>query len=63
MVARPILGDFLRRVYDDGGLGVTGGDRVVRPTLMPQYDCEDEAEPADQRASETGIDKDDAFFD
>lgn len=57
------MGDFLQRVYDDGRLGVTREDRFVRPTLMPQYDCEDEAEPADQRASETGIDEDDAFFD
>ena len=63
VVALPIVGDFLQRVYDDGRLGVTREDRFVRPTLMPQYDCEDEAEPADQRASETGIDEDDAFFD
>ena len=63
VVALPIVGDFLQRVYDDGRLGVTREDRFVRPTLMPQYDCEDEAEPTDQRASETGIDEDDAFFD
>lgn len=61
VVALPIVGDFLKRVYDNGGLGVTRSDRFVRPAIMPSYDCGGEEEG--ERASETGISQDDAFFD
>ena len=30
---------------------------------MPRYDCDEQSEGADERASETGIAEDDAFFD
>ena len=62
MVALPIVGDFLRSVYDDGRLGISRTDRFVRPAMMPDYDCDEEVDP-DERISEPGISEDDAFFD
>ena len=62
VVALPIVGDFLQNVYNDGRLGVSRSDRFVRPAQMPVYDC-DETEGTGERASETGIAEDDAFFD
>lgn len=59
VVALPIVGDFLKRVYDDGRLGVSRGDQFVRPALMPVYDCSGEEEAI----SEPGISVDDDFFD
>jgi len=61
VMALPIVGDFLKQVYDDGGLGVTRADRFTRPALMPRYDCDELL--FEERASETGIAEDDAFFD
>ncbi len=43
VVALPIVGEFLKKVYDDGRLGISRTDRFIRPALMPQYDCEEEA--------------------
>ncbi|WP_418992590.1 transglycosylase domain-containing protein [Alistipes sp.] len=62
VVALPIVGDFLKKVYDDGRLGVSRSDQFVRPPMMPRYDCDDEADQH-ERASETGISEDDDFFD
>ena len=62
VVALPIVGDFLKKVYDDGRLGVSRADRFVRPPMMPRYDCDDESGQT-ERASETGIQEDDDFFD
>ena len=62
VVALPIVGDFLKKVYDDGRLGVSRSDRFMRPSPMPEYDC-DETEGTGERASETGIAEDDLFFD
>lgn len=61
-MALPIVGEFMKSVYDDGRLGIDREDRFVRPTLMPEYDC-DEQQESGERASETGIAEDDAFFD
>ena len=47
VVALPIVGDFLKRVYDDGTLGVSRADRFVRPAMMPDYDCEMSVDPAE----------------
>lgn len=62
VVALPIVGDFLRKVYDDGRFGIGRADRFTRPALMPRYDC-DEAETAEDRNSGSGIAEDDDFFD
>lgn len=62
VVALPIVGDFLKRVYDNGSLGVSRGDQFVRPAQMPSYDCDD-ADDANERTSENGIAEDDIFFD
>ena len=63
VVALPIVGEFLKRVYDNGSLGLARDDRFVRPVSVPRYDCEQEADPEDWRAAETGIAEDDLFFD
>ncbi len=47
VVALPIVGDFLKRVFDDGTLGVSRADRFVRPAMMPDYDCEMSVDPAE----------------
>ena len=39
VMALPIVGDFLRQVYDNGSLGISRFDRFVRPASMPHYDC------------------------
>lgn len=62
VVALPIVGDFLTRVYADGRLGISKSDRFVRPAQMPHYDCDD-PDVMDERAVEQGIDESDAFFD
>ena len=62
VMALPIVGEFMKSVYDDGRLGIDREDRFVRPTLMPEYNC-DEQQESGERASETGIAEDDAFFD
>ena len=60
VLALPIVGDFLKRVYDDGSLGVSRLDQFVRPTMMPDYDCPMSVEPV----GTTGADeqRDDEFF-
>ena len=39
VVALPIVGEFLKSVYDNGTLGVSRIDKFVRPASMPRYDC------------------------
>lgn len=58
VVALPIVGDFLKRVYDDGRLGYSRTDQFVRPAQMPRYNCDEEA-----AAEVTGGFADDDFFD
>ncbi len=62
VVALPIVGEFLRTVYDDGRLGISREDCFVRPAQMPRYDC-DEPDSVGMRAAEQGIAEDDIFFD
>ena len=45
VVALPIVGDFLKRVYADGTLGISRTDTFVRPPMMPDYDCEMSVNP------------------
>lgn len=60
VLALPIVGDFLKRVYDDGSLGVSRSDQFVRPTMMPDYNCPMSVEPG----SESAVDgyAEDEFF-
>ncbi len=58
VVALPIVGDFLRRVYDDGTLGVSRSDLFTRPANMPRYDCN----AVDETEEMIGLEEDE-FFD
>ncbi|MFR9620384.1 MAG: transglycosylase domain-containing protein [Rikenellaceae bacterium] len=40
VMALPIVGEFLTRVYDDETLNITRKDKFTRPLGMPNYDCE-----------------------
>ncbi|MBQ6862483.1 MAG: transglycosylase domain-containing protein [Alistipes sp.] len=60
VLALPIVGDFLKRVYDDGTLGVSRSDQFVRPTMMPDYDCPMSVEPEEGAEVTT---TEDEFFD
>ena len=60
VLALPIVGDFLKRVYDDGSLGVSRLDQFVRPTMMPDYDCPMSVEP--DGTVEADEQRDDEFF-
>lgn len=61
VVALPIVGDFLTKVYADPRLGISKEDRFPRPASMPRYDCSENADGTDQ--SPDGISDDDEFFD
>ena len=60
VLALPIVGDFLKRVYDDGSLGVSRLDQFVRPTMMPDYDCPMSVEP--DGTVDANEQRDDEFF-
>ena len=45
VMALPIVGDFMKRVYDDGRLGLSRNDQFIRPAMMPRYDCDEETDP------------------
>ena len=60
VLALPIVGDFLKRVYNDGSLDVSRQDQFVRPTMMPDYDCPMSVEPDEYHASQEAEDE---FFD
>ena len=59
VLALPIVGDFLKRVYDDGSLGVSRSDQFIRPSMMPDYDCPMSVEPDGTVNAEQ---QDDDFF-
>ena len=40
------VGDFMKKVYDDGRLGIGRGDQFLRPAMMLRYDCDEEADSA-----------------
>ncbi len=56
IMALPIVGDFLSRVYKNPSLGVSPQDRFHRPDRLPGYDCEAEMNSASE-------DDDEEFFD
>ncbi len=43
VMALPIVGEFINRVYDNEKLGITKKDKFKRPTNMPEYNCDEEA--------------------
>ena len=57
VMALPIVGDFMKRVYDDGRFGIGRGDQFLRPAMMPRYDCDEEVAPGKPATSD-----EDAFF-
>ena len=57
VMALPIVGDFMKRVYDDGCFGIGRGDQFLRPAMMPRYDCDEEVDPGKPDTS----DEDDFF--
>ena len=61
VMALPIVGDFLKQVYDDGTLGVSRADRFTRPAQMPRYDCGAVGE--EPQVEEPYDDEDAIFFD
>ncbi len=46
VVALPIVGEFMKSVYEDGSLGITRTDVFNRPAQMPKYDCAKEQRKA-----------------
>ncbi len=60
-LALPIVGEFMRNIYDyeGGDLGVSKYDRFITPTILPEWDCDDEAE---EQPQEREIGWDDTFF-
>ena len=57
VVALPIVGDFLSKVYKEPRLGVNLTDTFAVPERMPSYNCGDYAE-----YDSGGVDLDDEFF-
>lgn len=62
VVALPIVGEFLKRVYDDPRLGISRTDRFVRPAMMPHYDCDEELTSYSDETP-VGEEEDEMFFD
>ncbi len=59
VVALPIVGDFLQRVYEDGSLGISREDRFTRPANAYKLECTTE-EIEQEYGGEEVIDE---FFD
>ena len=49
VIALPIVGEFLNRIYADPSTGISKQDLFTRPAVMPVYDC-DETEKTDDSA-------------
>ena len=58
VMALPIVGEYMKKIYDDGRFGISRTDQFVRPAMMPRYDCEDEVDPEGRNNPE-----DENFFD
>ncbi len=50
VIALPIVGEFLNRIYADPSTGISKQDLFTRPAVMPVYDC-DETEKTDDSAT------------
>ena len=57
VMALPIVGDFMKRVYDDGRFGIGRGDQFLRPAMMPRYACDEDVDAGKPDTS----DEDDFF--
>ncbi len=57
VVALPIVGEFMKNIYEDGRFGISRTDTFVRPTQMPHYQCDDTVDLETDEAQE------DEFFD
>lgn len=57
VMALPIIGDFLTRVYADPGLGITKTDKFVAPSSWHGYDC-----PSEDDAPEQTNQQDEFFY-
>ncbi len=49
VMALPIVGEFLNRVYDNQQLGISKQDKFKRPANMPKYNCEEEESYASKK--------------
>ena len=58
VIALPIVGEFLNRIYADPSTGISKQDLFTRPAVMPVYDC-DETEKTDDSAARY---EEDEFF-
>ena len=58
VIALPIVGEFLNRIYADPSTGISKQDLFTRPAVMPVYDC-DETEKTDDSATRY---EEDEFF-
>ena len=58
VMALPIVGEYMKKIYDDGRFGISRTDQFVRPAMMPRYDCEDEVDSEGRNNPE-----DENFFD
>ena len=66
IMALPIVGEFLKSVYDNGTLGVSRFDKFERPASMPRYDCgwvKQAAEGEELFPEDDTVDEDELFFD
>ena len=57
VMALPIVGEYMKKIYDDGRFGISRTDQFVRPAMMPRYDCDEEVDPGKPDTS----DEDDFF--
>ncbi len=58
VMALPIVGDFLTRVYNDPSIHVNRDDTFVRPPLWSGFDCPEAELPSQEKQEEK-----DEFFD
>ncbi len=63
VVALPIFGEFMKRVYADPLLGIKPTDTFARPLDAVDYSCENDVQPEGEAASEGALVPDDEFFD
>lgn len=62
IVALPIVGEFLKRVYEDGTLGIYRTDRFLKPDNMPRYE-EEEIVEENTTGDKVEAIEEDTFFD
>ncbi len=53
VMALPIVGEFLNRVYANESLGITKADKFKRPADMPKYNCDEEPSVIEEQSNES----------